>query len=725
MAVVYAQTDTEFWFAPPDLEQTHQQVPIQFCFTTYSEESTVILEQPANSGFTPVSFTIPANSFYVYDVSSLVDTMETKPANTVVNKGVHIYSTTPISCYYESVGNNSEIYTLKGRNALGTDFLVPMQTEYINYYSTSPSSIEIVATEDNTVVQITAPVALRGGIPAGSTITITLNRGQSYSIWANGTEGVEHLHNTIIHSNKPIAVNTTDDSIFVPVHADLVGEQIVPISMLGTRYIALRNNSGYERVFVFPVENQTTVSINGVAQQVLNTGQWLNYALSSSSVAYLIESDKPVVVFQLTAIDGEMGGTMLPQIECTGSNKVSHLRPNTSTEIVSLVVATECISDFELNGNPNIISAADFSPIPLDSSWSYCVKNVSSYVPVNTVMTLRNNAGRFQMGIFDGESGNGGSNGYYSDYSSASYVRFEMDSLVCIGGDIVIQYSAPNVSNVVLTTPNGQQLTTPPFVFSHVDTSISGLYQITGIDTSSCFNSYSDYISIQVVPCAGDVTITATSDTICVGEVATLQAETDAEPQFEPSVPSYPFPTVVAGDILCTDNSIVKASNWPVAGKTAKAIVFYVDNTGEHGWAVHLQDQSTGVVWGEYGTDISTLTNYANSRSALTDFNGYINTQRARAAGTSAMYPAVYMADFANGWYIPAAGQLRTLFSELLAVNASLQLVGGTQFPMGSNWWYWSSTERNQSFMWYVTNAGIVSYNLKDYTARVRVIRTF
>ena len=108
-----------------------------------------------------------------------------------------------------------------------------------------------------------------------------------------------------------------------------------------------------------------------------------------------------------------------------------------------------------------------------------------------------------------------------------------------------------------------------------------------------------------------------------------------------------------------------------------------------------------------------------------TDFNGYLNTQRARAAGTSSMYPAVYMADFANGWYVPAAGQLRTLFSELLAVNASLQLVGGTQFPMGSNWWYWSSTERNQSFMWYVTNAGIVSYNLKDYTARVRVIRTF
>ncbi len=278
---------------------------------------------------------------------------------------------------------------------------------------------------------------------------------------------------------------------------------------------------------------------------------------------------------------------------------------------------------------------------------------------------------------------------------------------------LTIRYSTHNVETIDICdsyTWHGMTYTT------------SGTYTYDYTNASDCPSTDTLYLTIAGAP---EVNIIATADTICAGEVVTLQAETDAEPQFEPSVPSYPFPTVVVGDILCNDNSIVKASNWPVAGKIAKAIVFYVDNTGEHGWAVHLHDQSTGIVWGQYGTDITTLINYANSRSALTDFNGYLNTQRARAAGTSAMYPAVYMADFANGWYVPAAGQLRTLFSELLAVNASLQLVGGTQFPMGSNWWYWSSTERNQSFMWYVTNAGIVSYNLKDYTARVRVIRTF
>lgn len=219
-----AQTDTVFWFAPPDLEASHQQVPIRFCFTTYDEPSTITFMQPANSSFTPVSFTIAADSFFIYDVSSMVDIMETKPINTVIDRGVYITSTTPVSCYYESVGNNSEMYTLKGKNALGTDFLVPMQNWLSNYFYTSTSSIELIATEDNTVVQITAPVALRGGIAADSTITIVLQRGQSYSVRANETGGLAHLHNTYIHSNKPIAVNTTDDSVYASGCYDLLGD---------------------------------------------------------------------------------------------------------------------------------------------------------------------------------------------------------------------------------------------------------------------------------------------------------------------------------------------------------------------------------------------------------------------------------------------------------------------------------------------------------------------
>ena len=185
-------------------------------------------------------------------------------------------------------------------------------------------------------------------------------------------------------------------------------------------------------------------------------------------------------------------------------------------------------------------------------------------------------------------------------------------------------------------------------------------------------------------------------------------------------------PPVAIGDILCTDNSIVKPSAWPVAGKTARGIVFYVDNTGEHGWAVHLQDQGTSA-WTPFNqyTDIPTLTNHTNARDAIMDLDGYSNTQKIRNAGNATKYPAAYAVDFANDWYLPAAGQLRLLFGEIVTINASLQVVGGTQFPMDSGWVCWSSTEYGQSSAWTVTSDGYVYDDGKRFDDRVRSVRAF
>ena len=497
--VLQAQTDTIFWFAPPDLEINHQQTPIRFCFTTYEEPATVTFSQPANGSFTPVTFTIAAESFYIYDVSSMVDIMETKPINTVISRGVNITSTAPISCYYESVGNNSEIYTLKGQNALGTDFLVPMQTSWNNNYSSSTSSIQIIATEDSTVVQINAPVALHGGIAADSIVTITLQRGQSYAIRSASTSASAHLHNTVIHSNKPIAVNTTDDSVYAPGGCyDLIGDQLVPKTMLGNQYVAVRNNSSFERIYVFPTENNTTVSINGVNQSVINIGQWINYELPSSTLVYLVESNHPVAVFQVTAIGCELGGTMLPQIECTGSHKVAHLRPNTSSAIITIVTNSDYVSNFLFNGNANVITASNFSPVPGDPSLSYCRKDVSNNLSTGSVMTLQNPAGRFQLGALDGTPSGNCSYGFFSDYAQSSYVRFTMDSVFCEGSDIQFEYSVNNLDNVVLTCPNGQQLTEAPFIFTNVDSTFEGMYKIDGVDTTSCLNIFADSIYIRI-----------------------------------------------------------------------------------------------------------------------------------------------------------------------------------------------------------------------------------
>ena len=119
---------------------------------------------------------------------------------------------------------------------------------------------------------------------------------------------------------------------------------------------------------------------------------------------------------------------------------------------------------------------------------------------------------------------------------------------------------------------------------------------------------------------------------------------------------------------------------------------------------MHLQEQGTEVKWAStYSTHISSLTNYLTSRNACTDFNGYSNTQKIRTAGNATLYPAAWAVDYNNGWYLPAAGQLRLLSAELMTINASLQVVAGTQFLTDyyTVYSYWSSTYNWQgSYEW-------------------------
>ena len=497
-SIGFAQTDTEFWFAAPDLEAGHAQQPIRFCIVSYETAATVVFEQPANNAFSPQTFQLSANDFYVYDVSSIIDMVETKPYNTVVNYGFHITSTTPVSVYYESDNNNSEIYCLKGSNALGTNFVVPMQYLYENYYSNTCSRIEVVATQNNTTVTFVPSVAIKGGGQPGVPVNVTLNRGQSYAIEASNPAGSGHLRNTWVTSNKPIAVNTSDDSVNLNTHQDLIGDQIVPVSLLGTDYFAIWNNTGNEHLFIFPTENNTHVYLNGGNTPVatLNVGQEYTCQITSNVVA--IHADKPISVFQMSSSSNyELGGTLLPQINCTGSRKIAYKRQNASDLVITLIVKTADVNGFRLNGDATCITASDFSTIPSNTAYSYCRKNVSAYVPTNGVMKLENiyNDGYFHLGILTGESGTW-NYGYFSDYQPYAYAEFEMDENYCAGETIRFSYTAENVNNLVLVLPDGSTMSPPPFVIYNCQTSHSGRYYLQGDGCNG--TQILDYIEIHV-----------------------------------------------------------------------------------------------------------------------------------------------------------------------------------------------------------------------------------
>ena len=183
------------------------------------------------------------------------------------------------------------------------------------------------------------------------------------------------------------------------------------------------------------------------------------------------------------------------------------------------------------------------------------------------------------------------------------------------------------------------------------------------------------------------------------------------------------IPPVAIGDILCTDSSIVKPDDFHTSGKTALGIIFYVDRSGQHGWAVNLTEKSN-LVWSSQPSDIDGIPERHTLREAISDFDGYRNTQYIRAAGTGADYPAAWNVDFDNGWYLPAAGQLYALYAQIPVINHSLQTIQGSAAVLISRT-YWSSSEFDEQNAFQLNNTGGFSSYTKINPLNIRSVRSF
>ena len=183
---------------------------------------------------------------------------------------------------------------------------------------------------------------------------------------------------------------------------------------------------------------------------------------------------------------------------------------------------------------------------------------------------------------------------------------------------------------------------------------------------------------------------------------------------------------IEVGYILCDGDTLVSPSDFDSLNLAPLGVVFYVDNSGEHGSVVALQDDGL-FSWGGYGTDTQ-LDNFTRRGSAADDLDGYSNTKS--ILEEDAYYPAFQAVDFQSGWYLPAAGQLKCLYKNLKEVDTSIEKVGGkTIRHMGLT--YWSSTEYSEINAWYMSSIGGLDYSSDGYNDNkdgyrfVRSVRNF
>lgn len=570
-----AQVDTTFWFAVPKL-CSHAHWPIALVVTTFNESATITVKKAYNNS-TVATFTVPANSsstqVLVQDEAALSNFVSNH--NTTTNNGLYIHSSTNVNAYVALEQNNSEIYALKGSNGLGTNFFVTMQYQYDNgngsssgSYSTAKNSVEIIATENNTTVTITPSYAC-GTHAANVPFTVTLQRGQVYCLASNSQQGANHLCGTTITSNKPIAVDVSDDSVTphsTPNNttdngggsADLVADQLVPVAMAGNEYIVVPSPSNVNNnapaasgggnyyldyAFVFALEDNTDVMIVGgtaanpsISTVSLNSGGRYKHHFTNNNPIYIIAThtdpntgetdDAPIFVFQITGAGKEFGGTQLPPINCTGSSAVGY-RPlksyhdHAKTLYLTVLCDSNYISGFQVNGNSNFFNASDWQKVPL-GPFKYCRKNVSTnFAPsYNNMIPFRvtNSLGKFHMGVFDiNGSYDDCSISYFSSYASESSIKFSTQithSDYCEGDTILFGFDSVDVGINRIMGPNDFEIDHEPYLRNNVVPENTGWYTVVAHDSRLCSKySLRDSIEITVHPTVYETVY----DTICPG----------------------------------------------------------------------------------------------------------------------------------------------------------------------------------------------------------------
>jgi RHS repeat-associated protein len=356
---------TEFWLAFPNNNQAGpfggEQTPILTLYIAAETATTGVVRVPGINNF-GAAFAVPAGELVSVSLPPSAELV----SSLVENKGVQVLAFNEVTVYgFNEWPAGTDAYLGLPTDAVGSEYVV---MSYPGVPGNPGSSLGVVATQDVTTVEI-KPAAAAAGHPAGVPFQITLQRGQTFYLPA---QGAADLTGTTVTANRPISAFGSNFNARIPdplIAANHLIEQLPPVSTWGRRFVTVpfATRTGGDVFRFLAARDGTEVRVNGALVATLNRGQFYEQILTAASE---ITANQPLLVAQFAhssqfdSTTGYADPTMMlvpPYEQFLPSYTIAAPTTGFNNNFVNVVVATSGVGTVKLDGAP--ISAGLFVPI--------------------------------------------------------------------------------------------------------------------------------------------------------------------------------------------------------------------------------------------------------------------------------------------------------------------------------------------------------------------------
>ena len=255
-------------------------------------------------------FTVRANNITTVEIPEEQGYHDQYTYETITQKGIKVEANDTISVYCTNIANVSfDASFVLPTESLGDEYIIQTYDQSISpnsnpyAYNNETSAFLIVATEDNTEIDITPSVATLGGHEAGQTFTITMNAGETYHVRSMRTGSLRDLSGTKILSSdcKRIAVFNGNTLTCIPTNQgnglDHVFEQAMPLHSWGKNFVVTSSrNRNRDFIKITSSANDNDITMNGEPLVNLRAGQSYTFSMLESEGSCFLEATQPCAV---------------------------------------------------------------------------------------------------------------------------------------------------------------------------------------------------------------------------------------------------------------------------------------------------------------------------------------------------------------------------------------------------------------------------------------------